>query len=144
MDAVASPVGILSFGLDACQGILKYYKSFRDSDEHVKAMYAGVEALAKILAVLATIIKESMASNALKAEVASLIDTGINSCSVPLTHLRKKLDHVTMKEHQAGLKAINKRLQYPFRESTLIKIKDLVNDAQDHLKLSLEVLQMYV
>lgn len=143
MEVAASIIGTVAFGLQACQGLLTYYRSFKDSTEDVKTMYTSLEGLTRGLSDLERIIKEQTANSTLDPNTASLVQDRMAPCNIALKKLREKLDKVLICDSQGKVKAFRKRLEYPFKESTLCKIKEQAQDARDDLKLSLEILQMY-
>lgn len=147
MDAASAIVGIVSFGLIACQGLLKYYESCRSSNESIKTMCSNLEDLAEVLAVMDQIIKIRRADNVLQTDTALVVENAMKSCEFPLKKLRKKLDKVSSNNTGTGtadkLTFFGRKLQYPFKESTIIKIKHLVQESRDNLQLALATLNMY-
>lgn len=148
MDAASAAIGVVSFGLEICQGLLKYYRSFKDSNQDVKAMYTSLDGFVRILIILEKRINEGKVNRTLGRDIIPVIEESIKSCREPIERLHKELDNVSAETKPYGVgaqvKALGKRLQYPFKESTLMKIKEIIGDARDELELALEILHMYV
>ena len=128
-------IGIVSLGIQVCQGLLKYYGSWKDSRKDVAALCSSVESLSSILDQL----EQTLTGN---HETKSTISDCIEACRSSIEQLDKKLSKVrsvadpgnfTAKIYGQGL-----RLLYPFRESTLVKLKEIVADIRSNLALAVD------
>ena len=52
LGVAGSVVGIISFGIQIAQGLLRYYGSWRDQDSDIADMCASLDSLSRTLAVL--------------------------------------------------------------------------------------------
>ena len=141
--AVSSGVaGLLSLGITICQGLLDYYGSWKDAPSNVSQMNASIEALTKTLLLLTSAIQHKFYD----PDVVERVEDCIKSVEEGFQSLKKKLDKVRLVPLQEGWKAKAKaqlhRYLYPFKESTLAKLKELGNELRDDLALALDLLHI--
>jgi hypothetical protein len=138
-----SAVGIISLGIQACQGLLQYYGSWKDAPKGVTQMCKSVQNLEETLKVLKATIKDKGVATQAETGVHNSIDActvGINELQAELTTLQEvKGSSIWSKVHGQG-----RRLLYPFRESTLVKLKEIVAEIRENLSLAMDVLHLYV
>ena len=142
LGTASAVAGILSLGIEVCQGLLNYYNSYKGAAADVARMYGSVESLTTTVSILKkTLDRGSVASNVEKDVIKS-----IKSCENGFQRLEKTLKKVKISANADGWqeKAKNhlKRAAYPFRESTLVKLREITNEQRDHLALAVGVLQM--
>lgn len=145
LGAASAVAGVLSIGIEVCQGLLKYYNSYRGAATDIARMFESVESLNSTLLIL----KRTLSRGTLPPEIAEDVLKSIKSCESGFEKLEKKLKKVkTEGSGQSGWqeKAKNqlKRAAYPFRESTLVKLREIVNEQRSHLSLAVSVLHMWV
>lgn len=144
LGATSGAASLASLGLTACNGLLKYYKSWKDAEKDVKLMYSSVETLGKTFVAL----RNTLGRPALDAHLVHEVEECILLCEHGIGCLQKKLKKITMntQSKDVGWNAkIQRKLQracYPFKESTLVKLKEVSNEMMDHLRLALEILQL--
>lgn len=135
-----SAVGVISLGIQVCQGLLQYYGGWKGGREDVASMYSSVENLAETLRALQqTVQGKSLSVN------AKNVQSSIAACETGIQELQRKLAKVqkvrgsdtVSKLHEQG-----RRLLYPFRESTLIKLKEIVSDIRANLNLAVDTLHL--
>ena len=136
---VASNVaGLIDLGFSVCHGLWTYYNTLRDMEQDVKRMFNSVESLTKTFAVL----KNTLNRPGFDASVVQRIEECVGMCEGGILCLHKKLKKIQTSP-QAGSKWHNKvkahvqRSLYPFKESTLVKLREVGNELQDHLRLAL-------
>ena len=139
----SSAAGLVSLGLTVCHGLLKFYESWKGAEEDVKRMYSSVEQLTKTFIYLRRSIQQSQFSR----DVVARVEESINMCENGLLALRKKLLKINgASQGMAGwsykLRSQFHRALYPFKESTIVKLKEICSDLQSSLGLALETLQM--
>ena len=134
--------GIISLGIVVCQGLLQYYGSCKDAESGVSDMYKSIEALAQILQVLLP----ALDNENLDRDIVAVIEQNVASCHQGIEKLGKKLAKVKITPLKPGwrekTKAQFRKTLYPFKESTLIKLKAIGNELRDQLSLALDVLQI--
>lgn len=136
-----SAVGVISLGIQVCQGLLQYYGTWKDGRNDISRMCKLVGSLADILKAL----KQTLENNALVGDDANAVQSTIRDCTDSIAELQQELAKVLeikgtsirSKLHEQG-----RRLLYPFRESTLLKLKEIVSDIRDNLNLAVETLHL--
>ena len=134
--------GLISLGITVCQGLLDYYRSWKDAEDRVAHMYASIEALTETFKLLDSAIHSKVLSH----DSVQRVEESIRSAEKGLYSLRKKLDKVRLVPLQSGWKAKGmaqfRRTLFPFKESTLARLKELGIELRQDLTLALEVLQI--
>ena len=134
--------GLISLGLTVCQGLLDYYHSWKNAEDQVAQMYASIQALTETLKLLASAIEPEVFSRS----SVQRVDESIKSAERGLQSLGKKLDKIHNVTLQSGWQAKGmaqfRRTLFPFKESTLAKLKELGIELRQDLMLALEVLQI--
>lgn len=142
LSIAASAAGLLSIGITICKGLLDYYKSLKDAEDDIARMYTSIEALTKTL----ILIQSSIQHKSFNSDIVIRVEESIASTQDGIESLRKKLDKIKVIPQQEGwrnkTKAQFRKKLFPFKESTLAKLKELGNELQDSLSIALDVLQM--
>ena len=145
----ASAAGIISLGLTVTRGLLDYYDSYKDSGSTVTTMYTQLEALASTLALLSKVMDQEEYS--LNQEIGRRVVDSIESCRKGMEKLEKKLIKIrgiSKEDGAGGLRSqLGRQVQkamFPFKESTLVKLREMIIDSRNDVSLVLNVLQMYV
>jgi hypothetical protein len=141
MDVAGAAVGVASLGIQVCQGLLDYYQACESYHRDIQEAQKWILHLQRTLVILGDVLQSSNA----KQDVFQNAQTGILNCEDGIRKLEKKLrkirkgDLSTAKERT---KAMGHRLIYPFQQSTVAKLKEIVKDLFEHLLLSIQVLQV--
>ncbi|MCJ1261720.1 hypothetical protein MMC22_001586 [Lobaria immixta] len=141
--AASTAAGLISLGITCCQGLLVYYRSWKDADETVNDMYGSIEALARTFMVL----ERSISNSTLNKDATQRVNESTESCKQGISALNKKLAKIHLQTDQDSRwkKRSWARLKgtlYPFKESTLMKLKERCNDLRDNLTLAVAALQV--
>lgn len=140
--AVSAAAGFISLDITACQGLLVYYQKWKNADETVNNMYGSIEALIKTFMVLEC----SISSPTLNKNGIHRVSESTESCKQGISALNKKLAKIQLLTNKDSLKerswARLKGTLYPFKESTLIMLKERCNELRDNLNLAVAALQV--
>jgi uncharacterized protein (UPF0147 family) len=136
-----SAVGVISLAIQACQTIVQYYGSLKDRKNSIAKMLASTENLVKMLKLLRTIIEEEV----FEGNIRGMVEESIKNCAeavgqlnIELAKVRKvKTDSLTNKLHAQTM-----GLLYPFKESTLLKLQQIIAEMRENLVLAIEILQV--
>ncbi|KAK5711420.1 hypothetical protein LTR15_012493 [Elasticomyces elasticus] len=137
MAEASAVVGILSFGIQVCQGITKYYGAWRGCPEDVASTSNTIDSLRAILEQF----KHILADKQLEQDTRNLVQERVLVC---LAGLRK----LEVENKQFGLDKPSKfhvavhRLAYPFKQDTLDRIKKVVGGLLGQLGIALQVLDI--
>ncbi|SMY29321.1 unnamed protein product [Zymoseptoria tritici ST99CH_1A5] len=144
MEAAGAAVGIASLGIQVCQGLLDYYDGWKGYPTDIAGAYNSIADLNTTLALL----KVSLDDKELDHDRAERAKEALESCKDGLTKLSKKLQKLQTHEKPQGLRqrlwSEFQRGSYPFKASTLAKLREIVDDVMERLKLALQVLQLDV
>ncbi|TAQ87668.1 hypothetical protein B7494_g4027 [Chlorociboria aeruginascens] len=140
---ISAVAGLVSFGISTCRGLISYYSSFKDQGDDIASMYTSVD----MLCVNLELLQSSIAGKAFAKDVVDLVQRNIFACESGLKALEKKLNKVKVeKVDKADLKSkmhdFGRKTLYPFRESTLIKLKETVSEVLESLNLALRALDL--
>ncbi|KAL9095457.1 MAG: hypothetical protein Q9165_002328 [Trypethelium subeluteriae] len=137
---LGAAVGVISLGIQCFQGIISYYKPFCEQDKVVAVTTASVDNLNGILTALLGIINPP--SSQLNADALALVIKSIASCEGPVDELKVVLNKIGTNTPEAtSKKKAHKfvvRALYPFKESTLMKLREIVQDLRGNLSLAIE------
>ena len=143
MDVAGSAVGIISLGLTVCQSLLAYYQSWKDSNEDVTKIYNSIESLESILKVLEDIIGRKIVNQ----NIATSLQDSLIRCRSGIDALDKKLKKIRSSESPHGFqkqaKAQLMRISYPFKQSTLFKLRNIIENEKMSLSSVLNALQIH-
>jgi hypothetical protein len=139
---LGTAVGIASFGIQICQGLLLYYDAWKGYDSDISSAYESITDLSKTLTLLIGSLQRENVDN----ERAERVQTCLQSCVDALRKLeaeRHSLQkHSTPEGTREKVRSALQRSWYPFKKETLGKLKDNVAEVQERLKLALQVLQL--
>jgi ankyrin repeat domain-containing protein 50 len=141
LGVAGSVVGIVSFGIQLCQGLVQYYGSWKDRDDNIKATTSSLENLSTIL----VLIQTSVQGRSFPKDIVETVEKSIESCESGIKQLNNKLAKVKSTDKadlKSKLKDHGGRLLYPFKESTLAKLREVVADIRANLSLSLAALRV--
>ena len=128
-------LGVVSLGIQMFQAIGWYCNEWKDRAQDVRHAVQSVESLQKSLSTFPCIL----ADDQIDRNVKSRVEECVQACGDGIKQLdleRKKL------ENPSKVKQGLSRGLYPFRGSTLAKLKELVGDLLGQLTLALQVLDI--
>lgn len=144
LSVTGSAVGVISLGLTVCQGLLQYYRAYKNYEEDVLRMCRSVDQLQQILQTLNTTLQ----ATAFVGEAITKVEENILACEQAIKRLDQKLAKVRKADVPTDVSSKVwmqlRRALYPFRESTLAKFREILADLRDGLSLSLGTLQVWV
>ena len=142
LGASSGAAGLISLGITVCQGLLDYYRSWKDAEDQVAHMYESIEGLVETF----TLLQSALNFEAFTPTAVHKVEKSIRSAEIGLQSLRKKLDKIQLTPSEPGWRAKGmaqlRRTLFPFKESTLAKLKELGVELRQDLSLALEVLQI--
>ncbi|KAG4432894.1 hypothetical protein IFR05_011612 [Cadophora sp. M221] len=105
-------------------------------------MCESTESLGKTLVAILTMTN----GRDLSGTVLETVTSSIRSCQAGIEDLKKKLDKVKMLAPDGTWKPLaanaKKKATYPFRESTLVKLREICSELKDNLALAIDALQI--
>lgn len=117
LGVVGSAVGIVSFGIQVCQGLARYYGSRRDGRGDIEATCTSLGSLVKTLGVLeVTLQSRPLGENEIHEEN---VEDSLTACTWSVHQLKRKLDKIERvqgSDVRSRLHEQGRRLAYPFRK----------------------------
>lgn len=142
LGAASGTAGLLSLGITVCQSLLDFYESWKNAEESVAKTYVSIEELSKTFRLLSKTVEYKE----FNGEVVDQVRDSIRSAEESIHSLERKLNKVRVVALQDGwrnkAKAQFRRTLYPFKESTLAKLRELSSETRDNLSLALNLLQI--
>ncbi|KAI9773654.1 MAG: hypothetical protein M1840_006928 [Geoglossum simile] len=140
-DPLSVTGSVISLGLIACRGLLQYYTSWKGYKDDVATICDSLEGLTRTLQLLETSIR----ANGLRPEIVASIRESIKLCEGGVGYLQRKLDKIKDTKQPGSwekARSHGKRMAYPFKESTLAKLREVVSELRDDLGLAVGSLQV--
>ena len=143
LSVAGSAVGIISMSLTVLQGLIQYYVSWKDYSQHVDRLVKSLQMFLQTLELL----NETITGSCFEAKIVAHVEKSINSCQDGVNSLQKKLDKVqsiALPDRPIYSKILTqgRRLLYPFKESTLTKLQEIISELKDNLTLVMRTLSM--
>lgn len=142
-ETAASVIYIISSGFQACQELLRYYQPFKESDEDIKPMYTSLDILGHTLAAVERIIKQGGENKTFGHDAALIVKGCVESFRDQTDKLHEELALVSAVTKPNSVRVL-RHWQYPFKQTTLIKIENISEKARHSLQPALEFWHMYV
>ncbi|KAM0463933.1 hypothetical protein ACHAO4_000658 [Trichoderma viride] len=142
-EALGVASGTISFGIITCQGVLTYYNAFRDSEQDIDQMCASMENVAKTLLAIDWTLRHGN----FDPSIIAVVESSLNLCTQGLQTLAKKLEKIRLTQADGTLRTrlenTKRKLLYPFKESTLAKLREICHDLKSNLGLAIDVLNVH-
>ena len=141
--AASGTVGIISLGIQVCQGLVSYYNNWKDYPEDISRAYNSITDLTRVLELLRTSLKNEKLDIARREQV----ENSIKSCEDGIHRLSTKLlkfntNHTTPNPTKPQAWSNSRRVLYPFKRSTIEKLQEIISDLQTQLGLAIQILQL--
>ncbi len=144
LSIAASVAGLISLGIQATQSLVKFYTSYKHQNSEIAGMTERLESLSSILQAL----DKTLSNRKFQVDEQSLIgniETSIKSCDDLIQELQEECQKFD-KAMSGGIKAVfgaaGRRATYPFRQSTLQKLDENIDELRRNLSIAIDVLQL--
>ena len=137
-------VGVISLGIQVTQSLVNFYNSYKDQDSDLLRMGERLDGLLEIFQSLGKTLSDRK-FQADEGDMVESIEGSIKSCGELIQELRSvclKLKETSPKGIVAAVKGAGRRATYPFKKSTLQKLKEDIGEIHDNLSSALDVLQL--
>ena len=145
--AAASAAGLASLGIQCCKGLTTYYNSYKAYDEQVGAILEQIQVLTALFEELERVLSRN-AANSSQASSLQQVDGILHMCRGRLQTLQsflEKCQSVALPNSTSvSLQKIKARALFPFKEKTLLTLRENVQSLRNDIQFALSVLQMYV
>ncbi|KAK4896470.1 hypothetical protein LTR27_005686 [Elasticomyces elasticus] len=137
MTEASAVIGILSFGIQVCQGITKYYGAWRDCPEEVLATSNTIDSLRTIFKQF----KDILADKKLEKDTRTLVEERVSACLAGLRKLEGE-NKLFGSDKPSKFQMAVHRLAYPFKQDTLDRLKKVVGGLLGQFSIALQVLDI--
>ncbi|OCL08299.1 hypothetical protein AOQ84DRAFT_43883, partial [Glonium stellatum] len=142
LSGAASVAGIILPGIQVTQSLIEFYSAYKIQKSYVTYT---VEKLEDLLGVL-EILRSQLTNRRFRADEQDLlknIEGSIQACDEGIQELRRETGKVKGKTDgiRAAARTAAYRVAYPFRQSTLQKLDESIDEIASHLSLALQVLR---
>lgn len=142
MEIAGSAVGIVSLGIQTCHSLFTYYKDWKDHHVEIGKIHDRVSDLEKSL----TLMRSQLEDKKLGEAPVQRVRECLSSLEENMTRLSQKLKKLRTFDQPQGIRqkvwSDIQRLHYPFRVSTLAKLRETVDNAQHRLQLTTQLLSI--
>ena len=141
--AVASGAGLASFGLQCCKGLANYYSSYKAYDEQIGATHEELKILTKLFQNIQDVLSRFPVDPA-QASSLKHVESILDSFRIRLQKLQDVLhncQNIALSNNKAiRLQRIKSKALFPFKEQTLLTVRENVHGLRQDLQLALQVL----
>lgn len=145
MDGGSSILTFVQAGLKVCKGLWIYYNAWKDYREDVAFICDSLSGIEKTLTFLQDSISRRPPQNHNNAHDESCRNA-VQRCKTTMDRLSKKLRKIQDSNSSGGFRLQAKvqweRVKYPLKESTILKLRDLLQETKSDLLLLLAALQL--
>lgn len=137
-----SAVGIVSLGVTVAQGLIDYYTAFQDQENNVTLTTKKLSHLVDLLEQSRQRLGKRQPRPDDNATISTM-ESSIGECEGLIQELQEQLNKFKQVPHQgtrASLRAAGRRVAYPFRQSTLQKLDEDIDEFVDILKMAMQLL----
>lgn len=155
---ISNIAGILSAGIQVCEGLINYYNAWKGSKKENADMIKSIEGLLTNFALLKAVLQ----SPAFGKTMATTVESSILDCEDSIAELRDELkkvmvckpsvmnvdDLVARENHENQgfrdkMSEQGRRILYPFRKSTLMRLQESIEHVRSNLVLAMDILNLY-
>ncbi|ATZ45298.1 hypothetical protein BCIN_01g01050 [Botrytis cinerea B05.10] len=143
-DVLGTAVGVVSLGLQASQGIVSYYSTYRDQAEEIDGIAQRTQALHTTLKHLQASLR-SLHSNHTSA--VTLVAATVASCADNTKTLEttlQKCQHSVPVGTREKIYSLGKKAIFPFRQATIQRLENIVGKLQANVDMAIMALQLEV
>ncbi|KAH9215897.1 hypothetical protein DL95DRAFT_460743 [Leptodontidium sp. 2 PMI_412] len=153
MDIAGSAVGIISLGIQLCNGIISYYNGYRRQDADLDKTLQSLETLKGLLISLDAPLNGLASSSQAFTAPAMNVEECITQCNTSLVELQNYLDKCrdvlpagSKSKRSLGdtFKIQVKKALFPFRRDSLDSLKDNVDRVRKNLDTAFDILHLNV
>ncbi|KAN0073208.1 hypothetical protein V8E54_008428 [Elaphomyces granulatus] len=138
---LGTAVGVVSFGIQICGTLINFYQSYRHAGKDIEEICTQITDLQNTLRVL----QDTLEKHPFSPDAIQVVKDNIQSCEGCNQHLRKELEIFgNLSSPPTGLRqqfiSRGKRLLYPFKESTLAKLRGAITEMRDNVFFAIQAL----
>lgn len=140
----ASVAGLVSLGLTVVQGLHNYYSSYRDRESNTATTLKKLSHVVSVLTGLESQIKDKCIHDKDDVKDNATIQLYVDDCKELIAELEQTLGRLKETpdgDTMARLKLVGRKLAYPLRQSTLLKLEEDIDELVSTLSLAMQTVQ---
>ncbi|PSN62846.1 hypothetical protein BS50DRAFT_680177 [Corynespora cassiicola Philippines] len=140
---ISTAVGITSLGAQLCQAVVNYYTQYKCFDNDIDGVIKRAEVLELTLEALESVRQKDASKNNTASKQLKL---AIEACAGSLMAL--KIMTIKLGEFRRPTsiedrrRLLKKKLLWPFKQVTLLKLGETLNEVQSNVQLAIQVMEM--
>jgi uncharacterized protein YaaN involved in tellurite resistance len=142
-EVAGTAVGIISLGIQVCQGLVSYYQDYKGQDEKVGDILRDVLTLSNTLEAIQNCLSKL---NSSQLDTIAQAEDSIMVCAAAVTRLNQLLAKCRQTAVPADFKeriqVLTRKAAFPFCQSTIKDLKDAVKGLQTNVVIALQALQV--
>ena len=144
LSVAGTAVGVISLGIQVCQGLLEYYRAWEAQDKEIKETLENIAREQKILQLLQSTLAKHSSSFATSVVQVEASITQAKAEFVYLDGLLQKCRQTRIpSDLREKAKTVAKSLLYPFKRETIRDLKKAIAETGRVLALAIQQLQLY-
>lgn len=138
---MADPIGAISLGISVVGGLLKFYTDFRGQSDEIEKMARKLSRLLQLFSASETELQKTECE-ADDSTLAKTIDPCIADAQELIYCLDEELNKFQLSRGTESIfRTTGRRIAYPFRRSTLLKLEEDIDSLVDSLTLAFGISQ---
>lgn len=138
-------LSIVSFGIQISQGLIDFYKAAKEKSKDVQTTLSSLQSLSSTLEGLDSSLKQHRFAPE-QLDLVRNVESCIEACEEAIEDLDRELATITRRDKKPGvLESVKKATQaasYPFKQGTLLKLRETIQDVRENLVLAVNTLQL--
>ena len=145
LSAAVSTAGLVSLGIQVSQRLISYYQSYTERGESVAKTARSFESLCGRLQNLESTLSGRRFHEG-DEPIVQKVSELIESCRDAIDELRRENDKFSDEKKKDNIvssaKQTFRKVSYPFREGTLMRLRECVSDVRENVLLAIDTLQL--
>lgn len=144
LSVAGSAVGIISLGIQVTTSLVNFYNSYKGRESDIDHTIEKLDGLLITLQSVETTLS-GRKSHVNERSLIQSIETSIKSCDEMIQELQhecQKINKPSSDGTRAAIKLAGRQVTYPFRQSTLQKLDEDIEELRANLSTALNVLQL--
>lgn len=142
-EILGTAVGVVSLGIQVCQGLVSYYQSYKGQDEKVDDLLRDVDQLSITLETIQNCLSKPHFQH---FHATSQVNHNIILCGAAilrLNHLLTKCrQSVVPADTRERIKSLARRVVFPYHQNTIKDLRDTIKGLQNNLLVALQALHL--
>ena len=142
-EVAGTAVGVISLGIQVCQGIISYYEAYKGQDEKAADILQDVSTLSKTLEAMQNCLSKPSLR---QLDTIAQAEDSIAVCASAVKRLEQLLAECRQTavptDFKERMQLLTLKVAFPFRQSTIKDLRDTVKGLQANVCSALQALQL--